>query len=156
MRSNRHPLKVLMRVVSVSLIAPMSAGAAPPEGKGHGNPHKEHKQQKAYKRGEAQAPKPGHGTRSASTPVSIGFDRVRRIALTHRYTGYRSLPPGIRMNLARGKPLPPGIARKTVPGAMLAELPSYPGYEWRIAGTDLVLVAIATAVIADVLFDVFE
>jgi hypothetical protein len=44
-------------------------------------------------------------------------------------TGYDSLP-GIAKNLARGKPLPPGIAKKTVPASMLG-LPSYPGYEWR-------------------------
>lgn len=67
-----------------------------------------------------------------------------------------SSPPGIRKNLARGKPLPPGIAKKMVPGPMLARLPAYPGYEWRIAGSDLVLVAIATAVVADVLLNVFD
>jgi Ni/Co efflux regulator RcnB len=39
---------------------------------------------------------------------------------------------------------------------MLARLPRYDGYEWRIYGSDLVLVATATAVIADVLFDVFD
>jgi Ni/Co efflux regulator RcnB len=39
---------------------------------------------------------------------------------------------------------------------MLARLPAYPGYEWRIAGSDLVLVAIATAVVADVLLNVFD
>ncbi|EHK65357.1 hypothetical protein KYC_15707 [Achromobacter arsenitoxydans SY8] len=43
-----------------------------------------------------------------------------------------------------------------VPATMLARLPVYPGYEWRVAGTDLVLVAIATAVVADVLLGVFD
>lgn len=83
-------------------------------------------------------------------------------ALAHEYAldygllgGYQALPPGIRKNLTRGKPLPPGIAKKMVPGSLLARLPSYPGYEWRIAGTDLILISIATAVVADVLYDVF-
>ena len=71
-------------------------------------------------------------------------------------TGYGSLPPGIRKNLARGKPMPPGIAKKMVPGAMLARLPVHPGYEWRVAGSDLILVAIATSVVADVLSGVFD
>jgi hypothetical protein len=88
--------------------------------------------------------------------ASIEFDRARRIAVANHYTGYGALPPGIRKNLARGKALPPGIAKKAVPGPMLAQLPSYPGYDWRIYGSDLVLVATATAVIADVLLDVFE
>jgi Ni/Co efflux regulator RcnB len=39
---------------------------------------------------------------------------------------------------------------------MLARLPVYPGYEWQVAGTDLILVAVATAVVADVLLNVFD
>lgn len=70
--------------------------------------------------------------------------------------GYSSLPPGIRKNLARGKPLPPGIAKKMVPGPLLGRLPRYPGYEWRVAGSDLILIAVATAVVADILYDVFD
>ncbi|MGB3836547.1 anti-virulence regulator CigR family protein [Castellaniella sp.] len=83
-------------------------------------------------------------------------------ALAHRYaldfglSGYSALPPGIRKNLARGKPIPPGIAKKMAPGPLLGRLPRYPGYEWRVAGTDLILVAVATAVVADVLYDVFD
>lgn len=83
-------------------------------------------------------------------------------ATAHRYArdyglrGYSSLPPGIRKNLARGKPLPPGIAKKMVPGSLLGRLPRHEGYEWRIAGADLILIAIGTALVADVLYDVFD
>ncbi|MFV0284497.1 MAG: anti-virulence regulator CigR family protein [Castellaniella sp.] len=83
-------------------------------------------------------------------------------ALAHQYARdagfgrYASLPPGIRKNLARGKPLPPGIAKKVVPGALLGRLPRHEGYEWRMAGSDLILIFIATAVVADVLYDVFD
>lgn len=81
---------------------------------------------------------------------------ARDYALDFGLGGYSTLPPGIRKNLARGKPIPPGIAKKMVPGSLLARLPSYPGYEWRVAGTDLILVAVATAVVADILYDVFD
>jgi hypothetical protein len=81
---------------------------------------------------------------------------ARSYARDYDLGGYSSLPPGIRKNLARGKPLPPGIAKKLVPGPLLGRLPRYEGYEWRVAGTDLVLIAIATAVVADVLYDVFD
>lgn len=77
-------------------------------------------------------------------------------ALDYGLTGYPSLPPGIRKNLARGKPLPPGIAKKSVRGPLLGRLPRYPGYEWRVAGSDLILIAVATAVVADILYDVFD
>lgn len=70
--------------------------------------------------------------------------------------GYASLPPGVRRNLARGRRLPPGIARRRVPGPFLGRLPRYPGYEWRISGTDLILISVASAVVADVLYDVFD
>ncbi|BEM67371.1 membrane protein [Serratia marcescens] len=88
--------------------------------------------------------------------VSLSRDRARSLAHTYGLTGYRPLPPGIAKNLARGKPLPPGIAKKMVPSSMLRELPQYPGYEWRIAGDDLVLVALSTAIVASVINGVFD
>ncbi|QGH64116.1 anti-virulence regulator CigR family protein [Serratia proteamaculans] len=88
--------------------------------------------------------------------VSISRDRARSLARNYGLTGYRSLPPGIAKNLARGKPLPPGIAKKMVPSSMLRDLPYYPGYEWRIAGDDLVLVALSTALVASVINGVFN
>ena len=81
---------------------------------------------------------------------------AREYARDYGLGGYSSLPPGIRKNLARGKPLPPGIAKKVVPGPLLGRLPQYPGYEWRISGTDLILIAVATMVVADILYDVFD
>jgi len=161
----RHSGKFLALVISALFIA-LPVDAAPPEGKGKGNPHNQQKQGKAVKKDNASAAKHDKGrdrdrdrdrdTAESLISAAIGFDAARRIALDNRYTGYSRLPPGIRKNLARGKPIPPGIAMKTVPGPMLSRLPRYDGYEWRIYGSDLVLVAIATAVIADVLFDVFD
>ena len=66
-----------------------------------------------------------------------------------------ALPPGIQKNLARGKPLPPGIAKK-LDGRLLGQLPHYDGYEWRQAGTDLILVAIASGIIYEVLNGAFD
>ncbi|OZI48235.1 anti-virulence regulator CigR family protein [Bordetella genomosp. 4] len=106
--------------------------------------------------------KGGHGGgRDSDVNVSLSYAGItvstaRGYAVEYGATRYSALPPGIRKNLARGKPLPPGIAKKMVPGPMLAHLPVHPGYEWQVAGTDLILVAIGTAIIADVLFDVFD
>jgi ribosomal protein S6E (S10) len=86
--------------------------------------------------------------------ISVG--QAREIAVSHQQTGYSSLPPGIRKKLSRGKPLPPGIAKKLQSPPMLQQLPQHPGYQWQVCGTDLVLVAIASQVIADVLIDVFR
>ena len=104
------------------------------------------------------APGPAPGVSAAVGPVTIGitFDQARRIAIDTGARGYKPLPPGIRKNLARGKPLPPGIAKKYAPAPMIPRLPVHPGHEWRVVGTDLVLVVIATAIVVDILLDVFS
>ena len=86
----------------------------------------------------------------------ISFATARHLAVNYGLTGYDSLPPGIAKNLARGKPLPPGIAKKTVPASMLGQLPYYPGYEWKIVGDDLVLIALSTAVVTAIINSVFD
>lgn len=86
----------------------------------------------------------------------ISVSRARSLAVNYGLTGYKSLPPGIAKNLARGKPLPPGIAKKAVPASMLGQLPYYPGYEWRIVGNDLVLVALSTAIVTAIINGVFD
>ena len=66
----------------------------------------------------------------------------------------KPLPPGIAKNLSRGKPLPPGIAKQQLPADLVQRLPPVrPGYERVIVDGRLLLVAVATQVIADVLSD---
>lgn len=66
-----------------------------------------------------------------------------------------SLPPGIQKNLARGKPLPPGIA-KNLDNRLLGHLPRYEGYEWKQLGRDVILVAIATGIVYEILENVLD
>ena len=86
----------------------------------------------------------------------ISFSRARSLAVNYGLVGYQALPPGIPKNVARGKPLPPGIAKKTLPASMINDLPYYPGYEWRAVGDDLVLVALSTAIVTAVINGVFD
>ena len=67
------------------------------------------------------------------------------------FAGAQPLPPGIARKVARGGTLPPGIAKKTFPTGLRGRLPVRPGQEWRVVGTDLLIVEIATNVIVDVL-----
>lgn len=84
--------------------------------------------------------------------ISINKREIRNLVERRDYTGYSSLPPGIRKNLARGKPIPPGIAKqRRMPNRLEERLPDYSGYEWRIYGSDLVLVETANGIIAEVL-----
>lgn len=67
-----------------------------------------------------------------------------------------ALPPGIAKNLARGKPLPPGIAKVFLPNGILSTLPAYPGYEYRAVGNDVVLVNSTTGIVSDILTNVLK
>ena len=96
------------------------------------------------------------GPRGTTVGATITVGEARRLAVANGLTGYRGLPPGIARNLARGKRIPPGINRRLVPGSMRGNLPRIDGHEWRVAGTDLILVALATAVVVEILEDVFR
>ena len=136
MRTDRRRLALLAAAASAAAWLP-TARAKPPEGKG-------------------KADKPADGAGDSLVTVSITAHQARGFAEGCRCTGYAALPPGIRKNLARGKPLPPGIAKKIAPQPMLSQLPRYAGYQWQVAGSDLVLVAIVGGIVAAVLSDVFR
>lgn len=131
-------------------VGSVSALADPGNGKGQGNGN-----------GNAQGGQ-GHGNQGNKGKGSSRGDwdsgpSIDRGTVLGVLGGYRdywrpgpALPPGIQKNLARGKPLPPGIAKK-LDGRLLGRLPHYDGYEWQQAGTDLILVAIASGIIYEVL-----
>jgi hypothetical protein len=146
-------------ILVLFLIGPPLA-AAPPEGKGpsahpSGPSDKQGTGREEGHASHGKADSAGSG-RSAPAQAAIDRDQVRRLVVTRHLVGHKPLPPGIRRNLVRGKPLPPGIARQAVPAPVLAVLPHYPGHEWIVCGTDLVLIAVAGAIVADILTDVFE
>lgn len=66
------------------------------------------------------------------------------------YANYAALPPGIARNLERGKPLPPGIAKRFLPSGLTTILPAAPeGYGRFIIGNDLVLIELNSGLISD-------
>lgn len=104
----------------------------------------------------------GRGNRDRETPVvsatvSLSVDlqsQIRTFYSERPETGAEALPPGIRRNLARGKPLPPGIAKKTAPAELRSRITVPEGYELVEVGLDVLLVEVATSVIHDVLMDI--
>lgn len=132
--------RILSVAAATLCLSASPALADPPHGKGKGKGRGANEEM--------------HGGSQVSVAISV--EQARRIARDVGASGYQPLPPGIRKNLARGKPLPPGIAKKMAPAGMVAHLPVYAGHEWRVLGSDLVLVAIATSVVVEVLVDVFR
>ena len=104
-------------------------------------------------------------TAAADATVGIVFtqEEVRVIASWYDEHGEargkgkgkpKGLPPGIAKNLARGKSLPPGIARQHLPDGLVRILPPPPhGFERVIVDGRVLLVEVATQVIHDVLVD---
>jgi len=131
--------------------------ADPGGGKGQGHSRSD----SADDHGQGNQNGHGKGKKSASEEWKYGpsIDRGGVVGILGGHREYWSpgpaLPPGIQKNLARGKPLPPGIAKK-LDSRLLGQLPRYDGYEWRQAGTDLILVAIASGIIYEVLNDVLN
>ncbi|MXP48802.1 hypothetical protein FD733_02980 [Pantoea sp. Eser] len=115
-------------------------------GKGEGKNGKDHSSQGKKKK--------GGDPHRAESEISYAF--ARDLARQHGLTGYSSLPPSIAKNLARGKPLPPGKAKRSVLSSMLDSLPDYPGYQWKILGDNLVLISLSTAVVKAIINNVFD
>ncbi|MGL4601682.1 MAG: anti-virulence regulator CigR family protein [Plesiomonas sp.] len=137
---------LLIGLLISSLLAPMPALADKPDAK-----YKTHKQHLKTEHSNSAS-----FDTADLVSVTLSVLTVKSWAKQYNIYGFKPLPPGIQKKLARGKPLPPGIAKQVLPQSFVQQLPHYAGYEWRAYGTDLVLVALSTAIIADVLQNVFD
>lgn len=138
-----------MRNAGLLFVFPALAIAKPPEEKGNKNSNKKAKKNPHYSKSNKN---------SELVLSGISAARARDIFRDAggKFGTYKPLPPGIRKNLARGKSIPPGIAKTRLSNSYLSRLPHYSGYEWIGAGSDLILVQANSGVIADVLLDVFR
>lgn len=158
---NAPQLAAIALLIGLTFNQPVMAD--PPPGKG--NPNKGSQGNNGNNgnkgnsdQGQSQGNAQDNSSDLATGLVIAGITAIaaQNLATNYGMVGYAPLPPGIAKNLVRGKPLPPGIAKKYPPNAMLGQLPYHPGYEWRVAGSDLILVAIGTAIVADILRNVFR
>ena len=128
--------------------------ADPGNGNGNGNGKGSGKGGPQNSQGHGNQGGKNKGSSAGSWDHAPVIDRSGVLGVVNGYRDYwspgPSLPPGIQKNLARGKPLPPGIAKK-LDSRLLGRLPHYDGYEWQQAGADLILVAIASGIIYEVL-----
>jgi hypothetical protein len=91
--------------------------------------------------------------------VTLSVDlttQIRDFYASHPASNVEALPPGIRRNLARGKPLPPGIAKRSPPAELVSHVHLRDGYQLVEVGVDVFLVEVATNIVHDVLMDVIR
>jgi hypothetical protein len=97
----------------------------------------------------------GGGDGGVGVSVELVFGQSAEVEIRAYFREHRlepqGLPPGIARNLARGKPLPPGIAKRYLPDDLIARLPAYPGCEIIVVDDDVLLVATATQIVLDIL-----
>lgn len=94
---------------------------------------------------------------TAEISFSVGDrDQIQAYYSSHPNPGIDALPPGLRKNLARGKAMPPGIAKRFPPEGLRSSLSVPSRYHVIEVGWDVFLVEVATGIIHDVLMDVIR
>ena len=101
MLNNRLILSVVT-VISVTFLFTTTLLADPPENKG--KPEKTNSEEWVEKNNISV-----DANLSVVVSAGINIGDARKLASKYELTGQKSLPQGIRKNLARGKPMPPGI-----------------------------------------------
>ncbi|MFS2200183.1 anti-virulence regulator CigR family protein [Pseudomonas sp. Pseusp3] len=84
-------------------------------------------------------------------PPPRDFAPVRQAIHDNHVYFVRGAPPPPGVIVVRGRPLPRGYYGERLDNRALSRLPYYPGYEWRRAGADVVLIAAGTGIVYEVL-----
>ena len=110
-------------------------------------------------KGKAQSQGQNKAKKDAKPQVVVVFrdaDRttIRQYVVTNKIVA-QPLPPGIAMNIARGKPLPPGIAKKVLPANIIVTGTRVdPNINYYFVGDRVV--AVRDGTIIDILLDIFK
>ncbi|WP_366064984.1 anti-virulence regulator CigR family protein [Halomonas sp. Mc5H-6] len=143
--------KIAVPSALIALMLSSATLAQPDHAPAHGARDNSHHQGQAPKR-EHRSYDDRAERNYRDDPPRIEERLIQRLLREYGAPRAEALPPGIERNLARGKPLPPGIAKR-FDGPIANELPRYPGYEWQRVGADVVLIDAATRVVVDILVD---
>jgi Ni/Co efflux regulator RcnB len=133
--------------------APGPGGPGGPDEQRQGGQQQHQQAQQQQGHGGQQAQ---HGNGNGNGPQKGGqrppqdFGPVRQTIHDNRDSFGRGNPPPPGIRVVKGQPLPHGYGKR-LDNRALAHLPHYQGYEWRRMGTDVVLIAIGTGIVYEVL-----
>jgi Ni/Co efflux regulator RcnB len=117
---------------------PLLHASADDRGESHGGPQGQHEQE----------------NHRGGPPRDFG--PVRQSIHDNHGDFARGAPPPPGIHLERGRPLPHGYYGERLDNRALARLPQYPGYEWRRTGSDIVLIAVGTGIVYEILDNVLN
>ena len=143
----RHETALRWVLLTVAMAGTVPAAA---EAQGRGN---------ARGRGNGEPEPTVQAAVVVSAPVGLSVELRTQILdfyAARPPSNVEALPPGIRRNLERGKPLPPGIAKKMAPPELASRVQLREGYALVEVGLDVFLVEVATNIVHDVLMDVIR
>ena len=141
----KRPKTVIASLGVLVLGASALVQAAPNDqgGPDRGGPQGQHEQQRGD---DHRGPQ---DNRRGGPPQDFG--PVRQVIRDHHDQFSRGAPPPRNVRLERGKPLPHGYYGERLDSRALARLPVYQGYEWRRSGPDVVLIAVGTGIVYEIL-----
>lgn len=116
---------------------------------GQGQQHQDHGPQGGPQGNDHRADNRGDDHRGGGRPPA-DFGDVRRTIQEHREVIGRGQPLPPNVHIVKGHPLPRGYGRR-LDDRSLQYLPRYDGYEWRRLGPDVVLVAIGSGIVYEIL-----
>lgn len=159
------PLIAAMGIMMVG-VTPLLQAAPGPDDHGPGNeqhqqgPQGQQGQQHQQDRGQQgggdhgqQANRGPSGNQGGRPPQDFG--PIRQTISQHRESFGRGNPLPPNIHVERGRPLPRGYGRP-LDARALQQLPHYEGYQWRRLGSDVVLVAIGTGLVYEILSGVLN
>lgn len=121
--------------------------------------HRDDHQQFGDNRGPGPGPQQGHDDHGRDDHGRNGppqdFGPVRQTFHDNRQFIGRGQPLPPNVHIERGRPMPRGYGRP-LDSRALAHLPRYDGYEWRRTGNDVVLVAVGTGLVYEILDNVLQ
>ncbi|EKE00599.1 MAG: hypothetical protein ACD_21C00319G0004 [uncultured bacterium] len=152
-------VSVFIGILSSSIYA-KKGGASGGSGKGSamssaGNSGKGHKHFNSKKKSSKSAGRGSDNSKSERNFSDKDREIINNFFSTHPFNT-TGLPPGIAKNLARGKPLPPGVAKVFLPQDLINSLGAYPNYDYLVAGRDVLLVNKSDQIITDILYNILR
>jgi Ni/Co efflux regulator RcnB len=169
------PLQAAAALLAISLVAPGAAWAEKPEGHGKGQKHAQKEarkeERKAGKHHEKQARKENKRQREDVRVGGYFDDGHHRLARSYYGEHYGDakgcppglakknngcLPPGQAKKYRVGQPLPREVVYYPVPQPVIVQLPAVPpGYRYVRVGNDILLLSPQSALVVDVIVNIF-
>lgn len=146
-------------LLALGLALALAAPAFADNGNGHGRGNSHHQERREDRHDEDHSSLRLTIDRNLSVrfnthDLNVIVDWFDREPTSVRDT--RGLPPGLAKQLRERGHLPPGLEAKGLPPGLASRLgPAPRGYDRVVIGRDIVLVQIATGLIADIIRDVF-